>query len=373
MKILELTNYSAGICGVFQRVKQESLELSKLGYEVAIFSSDKFKGSLEIARSEDSIEKIKIKRFKSKKLGGESFLSWDFLKEAVKFKPDIVIAHGYRHIHTTEALKLKEIIGCKVFLVTHAPFVEKNSTRGRLGKIIVPLYDNFIGKRTINQFDKIISITKWENKYLQELNLKKDKIFYIPNGIPEDFFKEKLKPSKHKNILFFGRISPIKNLEVLIEAMSYLKDKNIFLKIVGTSEEPYTSKIKQMAKELKLENKIVFLPPIYELKEKINLISSSDVFVLPSLREAMPQGLIEAMSLGKVVIASETKGAKEIIKNNKNGFLFEIGNSKELAEKINFALDKKNTSKIKEIQKNARKSVEKFNWDILIKKLVSLF
>jgi glycosyltransferase involved in cell wall biosynthesis len=79
------------------------------------------------------------------------------------------------------------------------------------------------------------------------------------------------------------------------------------------------------------------------------------------------------MAREKIVISSKTDGAKEIIENNKNGFLFEIENSKELVEKINFALDKKNASKIKEIQKNARKSVEKFNWDILIKKLVCLF
>ena len=61
MKILELTNYTSGICGVFQRVKQESLELSKKGHEVMIFSSNAIKGSEEIASTEDKTENVKIK------------------------------------------------------------------------------------------------------------------------------------------------------------------------------------------------------------------------------------------------------------------------------------------------------------------------
>lgn len=373
MRILELTNYSAGICGVFQRVKQESIELSKIGHEVVIFSSNKTKGSKELACENDSTEGAKIRRFPASKLGGESFLYWDFLEEAIKLKPDIVIAHGYRHLHTTKVLKLKKILKCKVFLVTHAPFIEKNSTREILSKIIVPFYDKFIGKKYINRFDKIISITHWENNYLTSLGAQKNKVVYIPNGIPQEFFNDKIIPFKFKEILFLGRISPIKNLEILIEAFGLLKNKSLKLKIVGTQEEPYASKIKQLVKELNLEDKISFFPPVYDLKEKIALIQNSDIFVLPSLREAMPQGLIEAMSLGKIVIASRTKGAEEIIKNNKNGFLFEIGNSKDLSEKINFVLNKKDSSKLKEVQKKARKSVEKFNWDILIKKLISLF
>ncbi len=373
MKILELTNYSAGICGVFQRVKQESIELSKLGHEVVIFSSDKTKGSKEIAPSNSTIGKIRIQRFKSKKLGGESFLSWNFLDEAVRFKPDIVIAHAYRHRHTIRALKLKKLIGCKVFLVTHAPFIDSNSTRGALSKLIVPFYDKFVGKHTINKFDKIISITHWEEKYLEELNVDKNKIIYIPNGIPKEFFKKRIIWSKSKNILFLGRISPIKNLEILVQAMSFFSDKDISLTIIGAPEEPYASKIQEQIKKLNLSDKISFLPPVYDLEEKIKFIQDADIFVLPSLREAMPQSLIEAMSLGKIVIASRTKGAEEVISNLENGILFEIGSAQELYEKIGFVLNKKNYTKILEIQKTARKSVEKFNWDVLIKKLTSLF
>jgi len=85
----------------------------------------------------------------------------------------------------------------------------------------------------------------------------------------------------------------------------------------------------------------------------------------------MPQSLIEAMSLGKIVIASDTLGARDLIKDRKNGFLFNVGDKKDLNEKINFILKLKPTD-IRKIQNQARKSVKQFNWNEIIKKIQNL-
>jgi len=193
MRILELTNYSAGICGVFARAKQEAELLSK-NHEVAIFSSNHTKGSNKLASPEETLGKVKIKRFKTKKLGGESFMHWfskEAQKEALKFKPDLIIVHSYRHPHTTKALKLKNKLNCKVFLVTHAPFIEDDSTRTIKEKLFVNFYDKFIAPRKINKFNKILAITKWEIPHLLKLGVSKENIIYSPNGIPIEFFKQK--------------------------------------------------------------------------------------------------------------------------------------------------------------------------------------
>lgn len=185
MRILELTHFSKGICGVFTRVKEESKRLSKK-HEVVIFSSNLTKGSNEIAEENDEVNGVKIKRFPAKKLGGESFMFWDFEKSALKFKPDVIICHSYRHPHTVKALKIKKKLNCKVFLVTHAPF---DRERGFLQNLIVKLYDYIIGRRSLNKFDKVIAITKWEMGFLKKLKVNGKNIVYIPNGIPEEFFK----------------------------------------------------------------------------------------------------------------------------------------------------------------------------------------
>jgi len=115
MKILEVCPYSAGVCGVFNRVLTESIALKEMGHEVIVFSSNATKGSKEIAPSEEVIDGIKINRIKFRKLGGESFMRWDrkWIDHAVILKPDLILCHGYRHLHTTDSLKIAEILNGK--------------------------------------------------------------------------------------------------------------------------------------------------------------------------------------------------------------------------------------------------------------------
>ena len=365
MKIAILTNFShPSICGVWSRVKQEG-ELLANFHEVRVFSSNSIKGTKKRSGKEETIGKLKIKRFNSIKLGGESFLYWRFGKELIKFKPNVIIAHSYRQLHTTKALRLANKLKCKVFLVTHAPFVEGNITRTVLAKIVVRLYDRFIGHRTLNKFDKIIAITKWELPYLLNIGADKNKISYIPNGLDDKFFTYK-KTKEQEKIFFLGRVAPIKDIETLILAFSLLKNKNIKLEIVGSYEEDYLRKLKNLINEKNIKN-ITFKEPIYNLDDKIKKIDSAKIFVLPSIREGMPQSLIEAMAREKIVIASDNTGSKEIIEDGKNGYLFKIGDYKDLARKIEIGL--KNN---KNLGKEAKKSVEKFSWGIIIKKTLEL-
>jgi glycosyltransferase involved in cell wall biosynthesis len=374
LKILELTNFSAGICGVWSRVKQEAIELSKRGYEVRVFSSNAIKGEDKIAPNNDNIGKVRIIRFPFKKLGGESFMRW-FGKEAekkvIEYSPDIIIAHNYRHLHTTKALEMRNKLrkqGKKsgVFLVTHAPFAREEN-RGLLGNLIVKFYDFFIGKKIINRFDKIISITHWELPYLHNLHVNKDKIVYIPNSIDKEFFQLKPLAKEENKILFLGRISPIKNLEVLIKAFSLIKNKSIKLEIVGPSEQDYKIQLEDLIKKSNQKEKITFLKPVYNIKQKIAKIDSCKIFVLPSKSEGQPQSLIEAMARNKIVIASNIPASGDIIKQGVNGFLFDKDNPKELAEKIDVIFSKKPQLK------NVKKSVESFNPNNLLLKLEKLF
>jgi len=372
MKILELCNFSAGIDGVFARVKEESIRLAERGHEIRIFSSNIVKGSDKTAPETEKIGNIIIKRFHTKKLGGESYMTWNLgnklEKAIIEFKPNVIIAHSYRHTHTVIGSKIAKKIGAKAFLVTHAPFA-RSGTRSFIANLYVNLiHDPFVGKATLQRFDKIIAITRWEIPYLLDLGVKKEKIKYIPNGIPEEFFTQKHHAKEQNKILFLGRISPIKSIETIIQALPLIGDKSIKLEIVGPAEQEYLKYIKSLIKELKLENRIVFSPAVYKIKEKIKKIDSAKIFVLPSKSEGMPQSLIEAMAREKIVIASDNLASKDLIVNEKNGHLFQIGNPKDLANKINLALEK-NQNKIKKV---ASSSVLQFSWSNIIKKIEKL-
>jgi len=370
MKILEICEFSAGICGVWTRVKQESVELLKRGHEVYVFSSNSVKGTNETAKSYEEIEGIKIYRFPIKFKIGENALFWDFEKKALGLSPDIIIAHVYRHPHTNQALKVAKILkqkgkNCKIFLVTHAPFVSPE-IRGFKLTLLTKIYDLFYSKN-LNKFDRIIAITKWEIPHLLDLGVKKEKIVYIPNGLPEQFFKQ-IKSEPTKDVLFLGRIAPIKDLETLIKAAKMLPEVNF--SIVGFAEKKYLEKLEMLIGNSK---NIKIYPPIYDLKKKIHIFDEHKIVVLPSKRECFGQVLVEAMAREKIVISSKTDGGKEIIGNEYTGFLFDIGNEKELAEKISFCLDKKNARIVEKIKENAKEKAKEFQWSSLINELEMLF
>ncbi len=361
LKILEICPFSAGICGVWARVMQESLEFSKLGHEVCIFSSNIEKGTGNTACESENIDDLKINRFKSKSsLASKNVYSFNFAKAFQEYSPDIVITH-LLHPHSFKALKLSKKYNIPCYLVTHAPFNVKR--RFPLG-MITSIYNSIKVKPRINYFEKIIAITKWEIPYLLNLGVKKEKIAYIPNGLPSQFFiQKKIKP--HKDVLFLGRIAPVKNLESLIFAAKHLPQINF--SIVGSAEEDYLINLKNIIKTEKIKNIRVF-PPIYDLSKKISLIDNHKIFVLPSKREAMPQVLLEAMSRVKIVISSKTDGGKEIIQDRKNGFLFDIGDFQALAEII-----AKNIKGNINIQKKASSDAKFYSWEKLIKSYLELF
>jgi len=366
LKILEITAFSSGICGLWQRVLSESKLLARK-YDVTVFSSNIHRGTgkKEIAKKEEIIDKVKTRRFSTFFQFGENTFFWNYEKQALQLKPQVIITHAYRQYYSTLALKISRKLKIPCFLVTHAPFLDKK-LRGWKENLAVFLYDNLIGKRILNSYDKIIAITKWEIPHLLKLGVKKQKIVYIPNGIPKEFFTQKRIKEKKNTILFLGRIAPIKSIETLIKAISELK--NMKLNLIGPVEEPYGASLVKLIKKLKLNSKVKFLPAVYDLKEKIRLIDENEIFVLPSKREGMSQSLIEALARGKIAISSTNNSGKEIIQNNKNGFLFDIGNHNQLSQIIKTIQNMPDKERNK-IKNQALNSVKQFFWDKLIKKI----
>jgi len=372
MKIAFICIYShPSICGVWNRISHLSELLIKKGHEVHVFSTNVIKTTNKKSSIFEIYRGIRIHRFEPKLSISKNIKFWNFSFELKKLNPDVIIAEVYRHPHTSLALKIAKKLKKPCFLTTHAPFVEPE-LRSKVGNLIANLYDRSYGKKTINKFNKIITITKWEIPHLLKIGVNKDKLTYLPNGLPDEFFK--LKRKKGQGLLFLGRIAQIKNLETLIIAFGKIikKHPHLDLKLVGPADEKYKTELTALIKKLNLDKNIIFFPAVYDLKEKIKIIDEADIFILPSKREAMPQSLIEAMSRGKIVIASENKGTKEIIQENKNGFLFSTLDSNELAKIIDFCLTKRNQKTLEKIRKNAILKSEKFKWNKLFNKLSKL-
>lgn len=184
--------------------------------------------------------------------------------------------------------------------------------------------------------------------------------------VPLPHLTEPLPEKTGKNFLYFGRLSAEKGIATLIRAFAELKDGET-LSLVGFG--PEEERLKQLTTELKLEDKVTFLGPVYgdDLKK---LLALARAVVVPSeWYENTPYALLETLASGTPVIAACSGSLPERVRDGYNGFLFEPGNAHDLAEKIRL-LDHISLS---ELQKNARESVLDLDKETYLKAILDLY
>lgn len=132
----------------------------------------------------------------------------------------------------------------------------------------------------------------------------------------------------------------------------------------------YEAYLRNMIAKLNVQRQVKFLGSVSR-EEKWKLYGLSDLFVLPSIHEALGLVILEAMSIGLPVIASNVGGIPEVVKEGYNGLLFEPSNWKDLADKITLLL---NDDEMRErIGKNAKKSVYGMTWAKAARKYTRIY
>lgn len=237
---------------------------------------------------------------------------------------------------------------------------------------------NNYGFNAIEGCKKVIAISNDNmeeiiNKFPAAIN----KLEFIKNGYnSSEFFIEDLNKKEilkkyaisqefEKIVLFVGRISKLKGIDVLLKAAEIYENEKVLTLIAGDGE--YKEELNVLKEKLNLKN-IVFLgsKEHCELRELYNI---ADVLVLPSRKEALPLVAIEALACGTPAIVTNQSGMDEII-NKDVGLIFEMDNEKMLAEKINLILNNEII-----FDKNAIANYAKKNYseELLINKLLELY
>jgi glycosyltransferase involved in cell wall biosynthesis len=119
-------------------------------------------------------------------------------------------------------------------------------------------------------------------------------------------------------VVFIARFTVQKQPLTLIRAFgkALIRMPSLHLLMVGEGDQRV--EVEKLANEPELRNKISLFPFRLDVPD---ILAASDIFVLPSLWEGLPIGLLEAMAMGKAVIASDADGTKEVVKHNENGWL----------------------------------------------------
>lgn len=176
-------------------------------------------------------------------------------------------------------------------------------------------------------------------------------------------------PGKVLMILFVARFTwqkqPLLLMQAFRKALAEIPD--MYLLMVGDGEQKQEAL--DLARAWGLEDKIIF----QSFRQDVpHVLAAADVFVLPSLWEGLPIGLLEAMSMGKAIVATDVDGTREVIRNNDNGLLIETGNVDALAKALVRVCRDKALRAI--ISENARKTVQKdFNAEVMTRKIEQVY
>lgn len=185
------------------------------------------------------------------------------------------------------------------------------------------------------------SVSQHISKFLKKL---KPEVVYNYIDIPDKLLEEKIEsPYKYKNslkIIVCGNISPGKNQIEAVKSINELlkKEVNVELLLLGTiADTNYLNQITDYIKTNKIENRVYIIDFV---KNPYPYIKCSDIVLIPSIKEAFGRTAVEGMLLKKVVIASSEGGTKEIIENRNTGFIYPLGNTKDLCEIISKLTDR---------------------------------
>ena len=333
--------------GIMFLIADIAKEATNLGNDVVVYTTD-----LDFANNANTFNKnlprkeimdnFTIKRSHVWFRINLFFLNPGIYFQMMKDSPDIIHTIGIRSFQSFIATivakkkKIPLVISDQGGLTTHPDLKSGGIFKKILYKLQVPMI-NFI----INNSTKISVANEYEKKIFEKFN-QTSKIEIIRNGINLETMKTKTDDFKKKHgisfpfVLFVGRFSKVKGIDILLHAIKILKDRpeleNIRFVIMGV--------------DFGFQNQMIQMIDDFGIKEKIRLItnpsredviaaySESEFLVLPSRWELSPLTPLEGFAFKKPVISTNVHGIPSTITDRKNGILVKNEDFHELAEAI---------------------------------------
>ncbi len=170
---------------------------------------------------------------------------------------------------------------------------------------------------------------------------------------------------------YVGRLIEGKGLEDLFEAIAILKSQNLKFDCLIFGTGPLEAKLKKMADNLNIADKIKW-QGFVSYNKVPEALAQIDIFAYPSWHEGFGRSIMEAMAMEKAVVATRVGGIPDLVRNGENGFLVEPHKPEELAEKLIILI--KDKELCEKFGRAGRKYVSKnFEWNDGIKKFSNLF
>ncbi|MBA7537543.1 D-inositol 3-phosphate glycosyltransferase [subsurface metagenome] len=197
------------------------------------------------------------------------------------------------------------------------------------------------------------------------------KIYVVPTGIEFEEIR-RIKPHQEENLDIFSacRLHKIKGIDILIRAITTVIKSFPDLKVYIAGNGPQEDDLKNMVRELCLENHVRFLGVIYG-EEKYWYFKACKLVVAPSRWDSQTITLPEAMASGKPTVASNVGGLPEVVENGKTGLIFESEDVDDLANKVLLLLQAKDLRE--KMGKAALEKAKGYDWNKIAERTTEVY
>jgi glycosyltransferase involved in cell wall biosynthesis len=303
---------------------------------------------------------------------GGSFAFMKSLKAINNEHFDIIHIHG--HVSGFCLLPLNK--KAKFIFTAHNPNPWMVESFSQFKQIFRELAFRSIELKIIRNVDCVITVGKsLKNEFVNRFKVCPEKVKIIPNGVDTDLFHPNIIGSEdvltryhlpEDYILFVGRLVEQKGIQFLLKA---IKGTRINVVIVGGG--PLFSYLKDLCQRLDIVERVHFIGSI-PLNDLRKIYSQAKFFVLPSIAEGFPLVGLEAIASGLPLVVSKIKGIEDIVIDEYNGILFNVGNVNELRCCLNQLFEDNSLAKVMGVR--SRKIAEdKFSWREIAKQTLRLY
>lgn len=383
------------------RVKKESDALIKAGFEIHLLCLRK-KGQIY----SEVFEGIKIHRIDAGK-NNYQLAFWDVIMSLnfvhPKFKRAIRTLIHQENIHVLHvhdlplagtALSLKKKFNLRVVLDMHENYPEALRTwfkwkknpivRLKNALFMNPEHWTKFERKACKECDQVIAVVEeMKDRIINEHNLNPEKISVVTNTEDKNFINQKIDHSVYDSLTgkfiltYSGGIGPHRGVDTAIRGMYYLQEnKNIQLAIVGFGSLSVMNSLKELVKELNLDNVHFF--GYQPFSKFFSYMSLTDVNIIPHQSNGhtdntVPHKLFQGMMAGKPLLVSSCAPLKRIVGNCQSGLVFEAGDPKDFADKVNVLYGNKNQQD--HLANNGIKATldGNLNWETTQSTLINLY
>lgn len=234
---------------------------------------------------------------------------------------------------------------------------------GKLG-----IFGKLVERTMLSLTDNLITISYKTKKDLRRIK-KSERSIVIPPGIDFSYIQKIKTSDEVSDIIFVGRLIKEKNVDILIKSISIIKEKNPNISCLIIGEGPERSKLEKLVDDLKINDNINFKGFMENHDYIIGYMKSSNVFVLPSVREGFGIVVIESNACGipVVVVDHEMNAAKDLVHEGVNGYKAKLS-PEDISDKIIKSIENKDKMKTSCID-----SSKGYDWNKIVDDLEKVY